>query len=113
MNDPFPPPNPAIAWYRTMLRILPTCAAVSTLLAVDFLDSRFSGIPSSAWFTGWFVFNLAATVGLGLFDHRLSGGRGNEPEVVAVGRFLLLQLIVPPMILLLAGLVFMILAGFR
>lgn len=52
MSDPFPPPNPAIAWYRTMPRILPACIAVSTLLAVDFLNSRFSGIPSRAWFTG-------------------------------------------------------------
>lgn len=113
MNDPFPPPNPAIAWYGTKLRILPTCAAVSTFLAVSFLNSSFSAVPSWAWFTGWFVFNLAATVGLGLFDHRLSGGRGKEPEIVAVGRFLLVQLIVPPMVLLLAGPVFMILAGFR
>ena len=113
MNDPSPPPNPAIAWYRTMLRIMPTCIAVPTLLAIDFLDSRFSDVPGWAWFTGWFVFNLTATVGLGLFDHRLAGGRGKEPELVAVVRFMLLQLIVPPMILLLAGLVFVILAGFR
>lgn len=111
MNDPSPPANPAIAWYRTMLRIMPTCVAVSTFLAVDFLSSRFSGVPDRAWFAGWFVFNLSSTVGLGLFDHRLGGGRGNEPEIVAVARFMLLQMIVPPLLLLLAGLVVVIFAA--
>ena len=113
MNDSSPPPNPAIAWYRTLLWIMPTCVGVSTLLAIGPLDNQFRHVPGWAWFAGWIVFNLSATVGLALFDHRLAGGRGNEPEVVAVVRFLLLQLIVPPMILLMAGLAVVIVAALR
>lgn len=111
MNESSPPPNPAIAWYRTMLWIMPTCVAVSTFLAIEYLELQFRGVPGWAWFAGWFFFNLSATVGLGLFDHRLAGGRGKEPEVVAVARFMLLQLIVPPMILLIAGAVVVMIAA--
>jgi hypothetical protein len=113
MNDSSPPPDPAIAWYRTLLWIMPTCMGVSTFLAINYLDLQFRGVPGWAWFAGWIVFNLSATVGLALFDHRLAGGRGNEPEVVAVARFLLLQLIVPPMILLMAGLAVVMVVALR
>jgi hypothetical protein len=112
MNDS-PPPNPAISWYRTMLWIMPTCIGVSTFLAITFLDPYFPGVPGWAWFAGWFAFNLTATVGLALFDRRLAGGRGKDPEVVAVAKFVLFQFIVPPVILMMAGMALLIFLAWR
>ncbi|MEK7951030.1 hypothetical protein [Luteolibacter soli] len=100
MNDPFPPPNPSIRWFRVVVWLMPTCIAFTTLLALDLVAPLLGG-PFGCWLFGWGTVNLATTYGLGLFDGKLRRSRLSPDDVFPPeAQFLILQLIiVPPLFL--------------
>ena len=104
MSDPFPPPNPALRWFRAVVWLMPACVAFATALAVNWLGDRYGG-SSGFWLLGWGGINLATTYGLGVFDGRLRRSEQPPDEVFPPqAQFLVIQLgLVPALLLGMAG----------
>ena len=104
MNDPLPPPNPSLRWFRVVVWMMPTCIAFATALLVGWLIRRV-GDSSELWLLGWGGINLVTTYCLGVFDGRLR--RSEQPPDVVFppqAQFLVLQLgLVPASLLAMAG----------
>jgi len=97
MTPDLTPPNRAIGWYRFMLWMMPTCIALTTIFGFAWLSSvvRF---PLGLMWTGWFIFNILATLGIGYFEVKL---RNSDPSIAietrsGVGRFFALQFLIIP-----------------
>jgi hypothetical protein len=94
------PPNRAIGWYRFILRMMPTCIALTTAFGVWWLAS-FSGIhfDPDLIMIGWLALNAPSTVGIAIFEAKLRNQ--SEPPMLLgfksrVFLFFLLQILMIP-----------------
>jgi hypothetical protein len=99
-TDPnLPPPNRAIGWYRFMLWMMPTAVAITSAIGIGSLSNwmRWRGdLPLLLWF----VVNIAAAIGIGIFEVKLERpsrpGQVVQPESSKVVKFVMLQFLVVP-----------------
>jgi hypothetical protein len=100
VNDPFPPPNPSLRWFRVVLWLMPTCLAFTTAQLMIWLEPSLGG-SSGFWFAAWGVTNLATTYGLGIFDRRLRQSKlPPDKDFPPEAQFLVLHFILVPALLL-------------
>ena len=103
MSDEFPESNPGIDWYRMILWTLPSCVLVTSSLAAFWLRSHLGGQPT-LWALGWLAFNGVTTVATGFaYSYLTKQNEPGEDLLIPAGRFLVLQLIYAPALLLFFG----------
>ncbi|RYD62703.1 MAG: hypothetical protein EOP83_13920 [Verrucomicrobiaceae bacterium] len=98
----FQPPNRAIEWYRFLLWMMPTCVALTTIVGFAWLVEELGFRQSGVVWGCWWVFNIAAAIGAGIFDLKLAHPRWKKEAVrvepVKVLTFVVLQAFIVPLL---------------
>jgi hypothetical protein len=102
MNGEPPPSNRAIGWYRFMLWVMPTCVAIMSIYGFGWLAAEM-GFRHFGLFWGiWWVFNIAAAIGVGIFQAKLESprwrGRDGRLRASRVANFVMLQFVIVPVL---------------
>lgn len=103
------PLSRAADWYRSILWLMPTCVAVTTLFGGDMLLRWFPVLVRHGAFM-WVLVNFISTVALGIFRANLNQPRwdGLAPrfDPVEVVRFVAMQIFMVPFLGYVIGMVF-------
>ena len=97
-----PPLSRAADWFRTLLWLMPTCVAVTTLLGGDALSRWWFPALSRHGVFLWLLINFTSTIALGIFRAKLNQPRwdGLAPrfDPVEVVRFVVMQIFIVPVL---------------
>jgi hypothetical protein len=116
MNEGLPPPdNRAIGWYRFMLWMMPTCVAITSAFGIGWLANLLRLRGGELLILVWFVFNIAAAIGVGIFEVKLESPRWRRSDgrlkPSRVLYFVLLQFIIVPVMSCVIAFGFCLVAG--
>jgi hypothetical protein len=106
MNENLPP-NRAIGWYRFMLWMMPTCVAITSAFGFAWLSDLLRFRAGDLLIATWFVLNIAAAIGIGIFQARLGcpnlRHRDGRPTTGQVVSFVMLQFLIVPVLTFVVG----------
>jgi nitrate reductase NapE component len=102
MTPNLPPPNRAIGWYRFMLWVMPTCVAITSAFGLEWLSNHLIFFRGDRLLVVWWVFNIAAAIGIGIFEVKLNRPLPGQQEVrldpAKVVKFVVLQFVIVPVL---------------